>query len=495
MEIPLRVEAFSIRHSYYHLHFWTIILSNAILDRNKYSIYCKDHLEEFIGELRDDASLALTSWVGRAVVVLLVLSSILTFLNASALENPYAIYTLFTYSFPILLIVCYPGMVMLFSTIEKYSPLVFDIVCVSVLLGYCLTLELIFKGAGSSQDLDSLYLQLIGQTNFVLLMSIAFSYRSTYWHTLVRNVILSLALMGMLYLINLEYLELNIIQIAQGLLSGTVVSWIFYESIRTRFYLRSTDADTRQHLYNQLSKLVYPHQLERIKLGDELENTMPLKEGKAIVNVFDVQRSSEIKHENTQEFFMGVFQAFLEVCMEGYEHNPLRSRAFRLKETGDGFISSVGYPFLPVDSRSLADSAVSTALSMFEAFNAEVDKFNYSRPIKGAIGLAYNSVQGTFQSGGIRSYDLFGESLVQASKYEELRKQPILWKKFKARAQEIGLYDFNILIVQETVYNSLSPSYRDIFIEVDLNEKEFVESNIEMMYDSEAKYIYFHVLG
>ena len=110
--------------------------------------------------------------------------------------------------------------------------------------------------------------------------------------------------------------------------------------------------------------------------------------------------------------------------MKGYEHNPLRSQAFRLKETGDGFISSVGYPFLPIDSRSLADSAVATALSMFEAFNKEVERFNYSRPIKAAMGLAYNSVQGTFQSGGIRSYDLFGESLIQASKYEELRKQP-----------------------------------------------------------------------
>jgi len=46
------------------------------------------------------------------------------------------------------------------------------------------------------------------------------------------------------------------------------------------------------------------------------------------------------------------------------------------------------------------------------------------------MGLAYNSVQGTFQSGGIRSYDLFGESLIQASKYEELRKQPIIWNIF-----------------------------------------------------------------
>jgi hypothetical protein len=275
---------------------------------------------------------------------------------------------------------------------------------------------------------------------------------------------------------------------------GTMINWVFHDGTRTRFYLKSTDADTRQHLYNQLSKLVYPHQLERIKLGDELENTMPLKEGKAIINVFDVQRSSEIRHERTQEFFMGIFQSFLQICMKGYEHNPLRSRAFRLKETGDGFISSVGYPFLPVDSRSLADSAVATALDMFEAFNMEVAKFNYSRPIKGAMGLAYNSVQGTFQSGGIRSYDLFGEALIQASKYEELRKQPRLWDLFCSKAKEQGLDHFNVIIVQEVVYNSLSPSYRDLFVEINLTDPEFKGTNFQMMYDNEARYLYYHLL-
>ena len=273
-----------------------------------------------------------------------------------------------------------------------------------------------------------------------------------------------------------------------------MVSWIFFEKIRARFYLKSTDADARQHLYNQLSKLVYPHQLERIKLGDELENTMPLKEGKAIVNVFDVQRSGEIRHERTQEFFMGVFQSFLQICMKGYEHNPLRSRAFRLKETGDGFISSFGYPFLPVDSHSLADSAVATALQMFEAFNLEVKRFNCSRPIKAAMGLAYNAVQGTFQSGGIRSYDLFGDALIQAAKYEELRKQPYIWNMFKEHARSRNLEHFNILIVQEVVYNSLSPAYREMFTEIDISDERLASNNFHMMYDNDAKFIYFHLL-
>lgn len=398
------------------------------------------------------------------------------------------------YAIPILILVLYPVITLAFSTIEKYSPLVLDFLCLISLLGFCLTLRIQLLGARTPEELQTLSVSMLGQINFVLMLGTAFSYHATYWVTLTRNIIFTLIVSAVLYFIGIEASNLNQILILQGILGGTMVSWIFFDSIRTRFYLKSTDADTRQHLYNQLSKLVYPHQLERIKVGDELENTMPLKEGKAIINVFDVQRSSEIRHEKTQDFFMGVFQAFLEVCMKGYEHNPLRSRAFRLKETGDGFISAVGYPFLPIDSRSLADSAVSTALAMFEAFNLEVKKFNYLRPIKGAMGLAYNSVQGTFQSGGIRSYDLFGDALIQAAKYEELRKQPILWNIFTDYANKLGFDDFHILIVQELVYNSLSPSYREMFIEIDLSEKQFVENNIQMMYDSEAKYVYFHIL-
>ena len=425
--------------------------------------------------------------------MLMIASSVVTFLDAISRGNPYASYTLVAYVIPILIVILYPIATLLFSSLEKWSPVVLDAICLSGLFGYCVSLGLIFEGAASAEELQDLFLP-ASQVNFVLMLSSAFSFHPNYLVTFIRNLGFTFFTVAGLYYVNAEFLWQTRIQIIQGFLSGALVSWIFYETIRTRFYLKSTDADTRQHLYNQLSKLVYPHQLERIKLGDELENTMPLKEGKAIINVFDVQRSSEIRHERTAEFFMGLFQSFLQICMEGYEHNPLRSQAFRLKETGDGFISSVGYPFLPVDSRSLADSAVATALRMFEAFNIEVARFNYSRPIKAAMGLAYNSVQGTFQSGGIRSYDLFGEALIQAAKYEELRKQPALWDVFCSYAEQQGMSSFNIMIVQEVVYNSLSPAYRDLFIEIDLQDHKLVDKDFQMMYDNEAKYIYFHLL-
>ncbi len=460
----------------------------------KYSEYCREHIEEFKNELRDEANRAMVSWPARTAAVLLFISSMLTYVVQVAQGNPYSELTLLAYSFALLIVIGYPIATFLFSQIERYSYLAIDLLCIAGMLGFSFAVYVVLLGSESQAQLSNNFQLMQGQVAFVLALGTAFSFHTGFWITIIRNILFTVCVALAIYLIDTDFFQLNIFPILEGFFMGTMINWVFHDGIRTRFYLKSTDADTRQHLYNQLSKLVYPHQLERIKLGDELENTMPLKEGKAIINVFDVQRSSEIRHEKTADFFMGLFQSFLQICMEGYEHNPLRSQAFRLKETGDGFISSVGYPFLPVDSRSLADSAVSSALQMFEAFNKEVEKFNYSRPIKAAMGLAYNSVQGTFQSGGIRSYDLFGEALIQAAKYEELRKQPVLWEIFTSHAAEMGMEDFNIMIVQEVVYNSLSPAYRDLFIEIELTDSRLVDRDFQMMYDNDAKYIYFHLL-
>ncbi len=58
----------------------------------------------------------------------------------------------------------------------------------------------------------------------------------------------------------------------------------------------------------------------------------------------------------------------------------------------------------------------------------------------------------------------------------------------------MGMEDFNIMIVQEVVYNSLSPAYRDLFIEIELTDSRLVDRDFQMMYDNDAKYIYFHLL-
>lgn len=459
------------------------------MNSDKYSAYCREHVKEFRDELRDEASRALASWPGKSAGSLLVISSLLTYLNLSSSGNPYAFNTLFTYAIPILLFFLFPISSLLISSLEKHSRTVLDLICITTIFGFCMTLKYVFEPHDSLASQTELFLALSGQINFSLLMVTAFSYHTSYRVTFLRNGLFTIAFTALIYFVNQEYLATNLVQVIQGFLAGSIFSWLFFTRIQTRFYYKSIDADTRQHLYNQLSKLVYPHQLEMIKSGDQLEDTMPVEKGRAIINVFDVQNSSEIKHERTKSFFLDVFRAFSQICMMGYQHNPLKSRAFRLKETGDGFISSIGYPFLADDPNSLADHAISTALIMFKAFNEEVKRFEYANPIKGAMGLAFNSVQGTFQSSGIKSYDLFGEALIQAYRYEEIRKHPSIAKIINEAAAELGLRHFNILIIQEVIFNSLKPEYKALFKSIDLYKGGFT-----IRQDITAQCVYFHVL-
>lgn len=459
------------------------------MNADKYSAYCKEHADEFRDELRDDASRALRNWPGKTAALLLIASSLLSWQSMVQTGNPDATKALFTYAIPVGIAFGYPVATLIFSKLDKYSRSVLDIFLLSILFGFCLTLHYVFKPIAAGGDESTLYLQLSGQINFAILMTTAFSYHSSFGFTLWRNSLYTLLTAVLIYLIDPQYLSINSIQVLQGFLGGIIVSWLFFSRIQTRFYYKSIDADTRQHLYKQLSKLVYPHQLARIKAGDQLEDTMPVARSQAIVNVFDVQNSSAIKHERTQSFFLEVFRAFSQICMMGYEHNPLRSRAFRLKETGDGFISAVGYPFLTDKTDTLADHAVETAFLMFRAFNSEVDRFGYAQPIKAAMGLAYNSVQGTFQSSGIRAYDLFGDALIQAYRYEELRKIPVVAELMRQHAQDIGLEHYNLLIIQEVIYNSLCDRYKQMFNLIDLQS-----INYTMPQDPEARYVYFHVL-
>lgn len=456
---------------------------------DKYSAYCREHVKEFRDELRDEASRALTSWPGKSAGIMLIVSSIMTWLTLSADNNPNAFNTLFTYSLPILLIFLFPVASLLFSSLEKHSRTVLDLICLSSVFGFCMTLRYVFEPDMPFDKQSAIFLALSGQINFTLLMTTAFSYHTSFGVTLVRNVFITLVCVGLIMLINPLYLATNAVQVVQGFIAGVIFSWLFIARVQTRFYYKSIDADTRQHLYRQLSKLVYPHQLERIKSGDQLEETMPVEKGRAIINVFDVQRSSEIKHERTKFFFLDVFRSFSDICMQGYQHNPLKARAFRLKETGDGFISSIGYPFIADDPHSLADHALETALIMFREFNAEVERFGYGNPIKGAMGLAFNSVQGTFQSSDIKSYDLFGDALIQAYRYEELRKLPAIEHIIHDHALSLGMSFYNILIVQEVIYNSLRPDYKTLFRAIDLREIGYV-----IRVDIDARYVYFHVL-
>jgi len=57
----------------------------------------------------------------------------------------------------------------------------------------------------------------------------------------------------------------------------------------------------------------------------------------------------------------------------------------------------------------------------------------------------------------------------------------------------MGIEYFHLLIVQEVVYNSLSSSYKNLFVEIDLTDPRVFTGEEDMCYDTEARYVYFYI--
>ena len=172
--------------------------------------------------------------------------------------------------------------------------------------------------------------------------------------------------------------------------------------------------------------------------------------------------SSKIKHMKLKNFFRNVFARCNEVMNEGYDGQNLKARAYRIKEMGDGFLCSVGYPFASMTDNPAAD-AVELA-ELFARVLAEESKMLHTpEPITCGIGIAIDNLTGFYPEAGTKEYDLFGPGLILATRYEGMRK--VLFESEKQRS---------ILIIQEMVYLTLDPQHREGFELLNLKEMGIV---------------------
>lgn len=258
------------------------------------------------------------------------------------------------------------------------------------------------------------------------------------------------------------------------LIGSTIEVFLF--SIATSRKLNHAYAVQRkekEHVLSQLEKIVYPHQLERIRHGASLEHTMPTGKGEGCVLSFDIIGSSRIQHERVQDFINQVIEQCVFAMHERYDASALTADAYRIKVVGDGFLCSIGFPFGTPDGQSPVDAAVSLALRMVKTFKAVEREFNYQEPIHCAIGLAFGPLEAFYPKVGTKEYDLFGSTIVLATRYEQLRKQ----------LPDPENSDF--IILQEDFYKVLSAEWKPLFSCIEL-----VERRIRVRDDNGARRAY-----
>ncbi|WP_218109753.1 hypothetical protein [Oligoflexus tunisiensis] len=212
-----------------------------------------------------------------------------------------------------------------------------------------------------------------------------------------------------------------------------------------------------EHAYRQLKKVFYPHQINLIKKSFELEKTMPTHPGEACVISFDIIGSSQIQHVRIKEFYRNFFARCNSVMADGYDGENLRSTAYRIKEMGDGFLCSIGYPFQAL-SPNTANEAVNLAKRFYKILLEESQFLQLDTPICCGIGIALDSLSGFYPDSGAKEYDLFGRALILSTRYEGMRK---LILKDQGRS---------IMIIQEKVHISLDRELRKEFTEYELGE-------------------------
>lgn len=251
---------------------------------------------------------------------------------------------------------------------------------------------------------------------------------------------------------------------------------------KEKFAMETKMMDTindKQHFITQLEKVFYTHQIDLIESGRSLEQTMPTEKAEAAVIVFDIISSSRLNHENTKKFIRNLFNRCYQSMMGHYDPEAGSADAYRIKELGDGFLCSVGYPFKTPQNRQKSVTAIKLIDDFTRIFSEEVQKFDYPAPIYFSIGVALGEIHGFYPEVGPKEYDLFGDAIMLATRYESMRTQI-----FKGDIQS------SIIVLQERFYNSLPRTYRDRFKILDLEKY-----NIRVRDDASATKLYYHLVN
>jgi class 3 adenylate cyclase len=291
------------------------------------------------------------------------------------------------------------------------------------------------------------------------------------WFSIRRGGLYHLMLIGYGTMLSFtQYMVLSAIGVLQVetlwgrdvyLIGSTIEVMLF--SIATSLKLNNKFAQQKKqsdHVLEQLQKIVYPHQLEKIREGGTLEETMPTGKAEACVLSFDIIGSSRIQHENVKDFIERAIELCVSTMYHRYDAKSLAADAYRIKVVGDGFLCSIGFPFPTPDQEPMEEASVRLALRMMQTFRQVEREFDYHEPIHCAIGLAHGAIEAYYPQIGTKEYDLYGPAIVQATRYEQLRKQLF--------SPEEDSY----IILQERIYENLSAGLQSCFTIIDLGERQ-----------------------
>ncbi|MFW7381531.1 MAG: hypothetical protein ACOH5I_22170 [Oligoflexus sp.] len=213
------------------------------------------------------------------------------------------------------------------------------------------------------------------------------------------------------------------------------------------------EINLRRHSHEQLAKVFFPHQLQRISDGNLLESTMPVEQGFGACLLFEIIDSDKIQHEMAQKLLREIFAKFSLIARENYDATNMQSNAFRIIELNNRFVCTVGFPFRCPDSQRPSMIALQIARKFIEVFHKEIDDFDYPQPIHCSVAIASGAFEGFYTHGFPIEYHVYGAPLAKVEVLNEARKNH---SALISSGQ-------SVIIIQDRVFNSLNTSDRQGF--------------------------------
>ncbi|SME95766.1 hypothetical protein [Pseudobacteriovorax antillogorgiicola] len=90
------------------------------------------------------------------------------------------------------------------------------------------------------------------------------------------------------------------------------------------------------------------------------------------------------------------------------------------QEMGDGFLCSVGFPF--TCDGDVGKVTMDLCKQFIQVFKEAAEVHFKNRPVYCAVGAAYGQVNGYFQRTGLHNYELYGDAIVKATRYESFKR-------------------------------------------------------------------------
>jgi len=234
------------------------------------------------------------------------------------------------------------------------------------------------------------------------------------------------------------------------------------------------------HSYEQLSKVFYPHQILQIRDGRMVEETMPVGEKDACILYFHIVGGAALMHEGYEDCVEDFMIRCRQLLMEQYDPLNFCCNAYMIREMGDGFLCSVGYPFHQI-GRLKSESAVDLAEKLIQEFDCLVTSLDAPHKIHCSIGIVRGLVKSYFSKSGRIRDDLWGRSITLASTYGEASSQLFT---------TLGKEPRNIIVLHDAVFESLPHNKRKDYEVMDFHKAQGIFGQV-----SEAEFLAFRVYG